>query len=414
MGLDYNSEKKLNPFLVSLAKVQSMNLVEVVSKKLEQEWIEFPVDLYKTDPLYIRPIDQEVRDVFNPDANKVFRKEKTEVVRWILKNDSGKAIGRIAAFINGKTLGAEDQPTGGCGFFDCIDDQNAANKLLDAAKKWLEERGMEAMDGPINLGERDKNWGMLIDGFAEQNYGMNYNAPYYRSLFENYGFQLYFNQFTYGRSYDPNVKFTDRFYEKANITLNDPDYEYRHLTRKEYSKGPEYFLEIYNKAWGGHAGVKPMNLAQAKKMFVKLKPIADLRLLWFGFHKGTPICFFLQIPELNQLYKHVNGKMDWWGKLKFFYHLKTGSCKKSLGIVFGVVPEFHGQGIESALVVAYSKLAWGKGLPYQNIEMNWIGDFNPKMMRVCEQLGAEIWRTHATFRYLFDREKEFKRCPIIG
>lgn len=394
-------------------RMANMQLIEVTDKSLEREWTLFPVDLYKNDPLYIRPIDKEINDLFDRSWNRLFKVDRSDAIRWILKRD-GLAIGRIAAFVNGNICMKEDQPTGGCGFFDCIDDQEAANLLFGSAKKWLEERGMEAMDGPINFGERDKNWGVLVDGFAEQNYGMPYNAPYYKKLFENFGFQLYFNQYTYGRTVSGDVDFTPRFYEKAQVAQSDPAYTFRHLKKSEFSKAPEYFLEVYNKAWGGHSGVKKMNLTQAKKMFSKLKPIADLRLLYFGFYNDEPVSFFLSIPELNQIYKHVNGSMNWWGKLKFLYHLKMRSSKKMLGLVFGVVPEHHGKGVESAMVVSFSKMAWSGGLePYTSIEMNWVGDFNPKMMRVCEQLSADIWRTHVTYRYLFDRTKEFMRCPII-
>lgn len=388
-----------------------MKLIEVTDQKLKKEWVLFPTQLYKGDPLYIRPIDKEIEEVFDPKSNRVFNFEKSEVIRWILEKD-GKTIGRIAAFINGKTLSSEEQPTGGCGFFDCIDDQDAANMLFDAARGWLAARGMEAMDGPINFGERDKNWGVLIDGFAEQNYGMLYNAPYYQKLYENYGFQLYFNQYTYGRVVDGSTDLEPRFYERAKQALDNPDITFRYIKKKDFDKAAVYFHEVYTQAWGGHSGVKPMSLEQAQKMFKKLYPIADEKLIYFGFHKERPISFFLSIPELNQLFKYVDGNMNWWGKLKFAYHMKMGHCKKMLGLVFGVIPEFHGQGVESAMVVAYTDIAWRQGLPYKNIEMNWIGDFNPKMMRVCEQLGAEIWRTHATYRYLFDREKEFKRCPI--
>lgn len=388
-----------------------MKLIEVTDQKLKKEWVLFPTQLYKDDPLYIRPIDKEIEEVFDPKSNRVFNFEKSEVIRWILEKD-GKTIGRIAAFINGKTLSSEEQPTGGCGFFDCIDDQDAANMLFDAARGWLAARGMEAMDGPINFGERDKNWGVLIDGFAEQNYGMLYNAPYYQKLYENYGFQLYFNQYTYGRVVDGSTDLEPRFYERAKQALDNPDITFRYIKKKDFNKAAVYFHEVYTQAWGGHSGVKPMSLEQAQKMFKKLYPIADEKLIYFGFHKERPISFFLSIPELNQLFKYVDGNMNWWGKLKFAYHMKMGHCKKMLGLVFGVIPEFHGQGVESAMVVAYTDIAWRQGLPYKNIEMNWIGDFNPKMMRVCEQLGAEIWRTHATYRYLFDREKEFKRCPI--
>ena len=160
-----------------------MQLVHVSTSKQEDEWIGFPSILYVNDPFYIRNIDQEIRDIFDSKENRVFSEPKSDAIRWTLKKD-GKTIGRIAAFVNGRTLGKETQPTGGCGFFDCIDNQEAANMLFDTAKAWLQLRGMEAMDGPINFGERDKFWGVLIDGFVPQNYGMLYNAPYYKDLLE--------------------------------------------------------------------------------------------------------------------------------------------------------------------------------------------------------------------------------------
>ncbi len=389
-----------------------MQLIEVKTTAQANEWVQIPVELYANDPLFIRPIDQEIHDVFDAAKNRVFNHEGSKAIRWILKKD-GKNIGRIAAFVNGKTFKNETQPTGGCGFFDCIDDQAAANLLFDTAKKWLTENGMEAMDGPVNFGERDKFWGVLIDGFAEQNYGMFYNAPYYQKLYENYGFQLYFKQFTYGRTLGREQELTDRMYERAQQALDNPDISFRHITKKDLKKAPQYFHDVYNAAWGGHSGVKPMTLQQCEKMFKKLKPIADLRLLYFGFYKEQPISFFISIPELNQLFKHVNGKMDLLGKMKFMYHKWTGSCNKMLGLVFGVIPDWQSKGVESAMVVSYSEIAYSGTLPYDTIEMNWCGDFNPKMMRVCEQLGSEIVRTHATYRYLFDRTIPFERCPTI-
>ena len=51
---------------------------------------------------------------------------------------------------------------------------------------------------------------------------------------------------------------------------------------------------------------------------------------------------------------------------------------------------------------------------YDTLEMNWIGDFNPKMIRIIEQVGGKKYRTYHTYRYLFDRTKEFKRYPLVG
>lgn len=389
-----------------------MELVEVRDKRSEEDFIHFPVELYKSEEAWIRPLDKDIKAIFDSEKNKNYR--NGEAIRWILKNGNGQVIGRIAAFIIKKVSEAQDQPTGGVGFFECIDDQNAAFMLFDAGKKWLEERGMEAMDGPINFGDRNNWWGLLVDGYTEPNYQMPYNFAYYQALFEAYGFKEYFKQYTYKRPVGKEVGFNDRFYEKANATLNDPDYEFRHITKSEFKKSHLYFLKVYNEAWAGHSGVKAMTEAQAFNTFKQLKPIADVQLIWFAFYKGEPVAFFISIPELNQLYKHLNGQWNLWSKLKFLYMLKTGACKKALGIVFGVVPTHQKKGVEGGLVVSYvNKMAWKEGFPYKDIEMNWIGDFNPKMMRVVEQIGSEIAKTHITYRKLFDETKEFKRAPLI-
>ncbi|PIQ48648.1 MAG: hypothetical protein COW03_09065 [Cytophagales bacterium CG12_big_fil_rev_8_21_14_0_65_40_12] len=389
-----------------------MELVEVRDKRSEEDFIHFPVELYRNEKAWIRPLDKDIKAIFDPSKNKNYR--NGEATRWVLKNDKGQVIGRIAAFIIKKVAEAQEQPTGGVGFFECVDDQKAAFMLFDASKKWLEERGMEAMDGPINFGDRNNWWGLLVDGYTEPNYQMPYNFAYYQALFEAYGFKEYFKQFTYKRPVGKEVGFNDRFYDKANMTLNDPDYEFRHITKSEFKKSHLYFLKVYNEAWAGHSGVKAMTEAQARNTFNQLKPIADVQLIWFAFYKGEPVAFFISIPELNQLYKHLNGQWNLWSKLKFLFMLKTGACKKALGIVFGVVPTHQKKGVEGGLVVSFvNNMAWKEGFHYKDIEMNWIGDFNPKMMRVVEQIGSEIAKTHITYRKLFDETKEFKRAPAI-
>lgn len=389
-----------------------MKLVEVQDKSTEKEFLMLPVRLYRDDPNWIRPLDKDIKAVFDKTKNKNYR--QGDAIRWILKDDQGQTIGRIAAFYIKKVSEAQDQPTGGVGFFECINDQKAAFTLFNAAKAWLEELGLEAMDGPINFGDRNNWWGLLVDGFYEPNYQMPYNFPYYKDLFEAYGFQEYFQQYTYRRPMGSSVDLTPRFYEKAEASLNNPDYEFRHITKKEYNIAHEYFHEVYNKAWAGHSGVKPMSMQQARSTFKMLKPIADVKLLWFAFYKGDPVAFFISIPELNKIYKHLNGQWNWWSKLKFLYMLKTGKCDKGLGLVFGVVPDHQKKGVEGGLVISFvKKMAWKDGFHYDDIEMNWIGDFNPKMMRVVEQVGGEKHKTHITYRKLFDETKEFKRAPII-
>uniref|UniRef100_UPI00404B0950 hypothetical protein n=1 Tax=Fulvivirga sp. TaxID=1931237 RepID=UPI00404B0950 len=389
-----------------------MRVVEVSNKAQAQEFIKLPVRLYMNNPKWIRPLDKDIDAVFDPKKNKTFR--NGECIRWILEDDSGKVVGRVAAFINKKTVSKDnDQPTGGMGFFECINDKEAAFLLFDTCKEWLTKNEMQAMDGPINFGERDKWWGLLVDGFEiEPNYNCNYNPPYYQELFEAYGFKDYFKQYTFGRKVrDP---FSSKLMEKGEKILSQKDsgYSFRHLELSKLDKYTEDFRIVYNKAWARHKGVSQMSSLQAKAIMKQMKPIIDEKIVWYGYYNEEPIAFYINLPEVNQIFKYVNGKLDIIGKLKFVYHKWRKSCKKMLGLVFGIVPEHQGKGVEGALVLATAQMVQKDYPRYDDLEMNWIGDFNPKMIRVVEQVGGDIVKTHITYRKLFDENEQFKRCPI--
>ncbi|MBP6426971.1 MAG: hypothetical protein KA430_05265, partial [Bacteroidia bacterium] len=166
-----------------------MKVTEVQSENDAREFLLLPVNIYSDDPNWIRPLDKDIEVVFDRKKNKFFR--HGNCTRFLLKNDQGRTIGRIAAFYNERTSKKESQPTGGIGFFECPNDQNAANLLFDTAKQWLIANNQEAMDGPINFGERDSWWGLIVQGFDPVPYKMNFNKPYYKQLFENYGFKTY-------------------------------------------------------------------------------------------------------------------------------------------------------------------------------------------------------------------------------
>jgi len=387
-----------------------MQLHEVLTPAQAREFLAFPVRLYRTDPHYIRPLDKDIEQVFNTGRNKYFR--HGELVRWLLTDERGQTIGRVAAFVNERTARTFEQPTGGMGFFECIDDQTAANTLLDACRDWLTARGLEAMDGPVNFGDRDQWWGLLIDNIGPPLYGQNYNPPYYRRLLQAYGFELYFKQYTYFR--DVQAPLSPQYQETAMQLLANPDYSFEHLRVNNLAKYAEDFRQIYNKAWVKHDGVREMAPEQAANIMNKLRPVIDERICWFAYYRGEPAGFFIALPELNELFRYVDGRLDWLGKVKFAWYRWRRVVRTMTGIAFGITPEHQGKGLEMSFILAASKVVQDTSkVHYQDFVMNWIGDFNPKMMSVAEKIGGSIWRTHATFRYLFDRTKEFKRAEVI-
>lgn len=388
----------------------AFELVQVNTPQLAEDFIRVNVELNKGNPNYIRPLDKDVNDVFDPNKNKAFR--FGTVIRWILKDEKGALAGRIAAFTNKKYRNkGDDVPVGGIGFFDCIHDQRAADMLFDVAKHWLMQQGMEAMDGPINFGERDRWWGLVVDGFQPPLYCMNYNPPYYKELLENYGFQPFFHQICFGKN--PKQKLNDKLLERHAIYENDPAFTVKNISKKNLEKYAGDFATVYNAAWAGHGGLKELKKEQVVQMFRKMKPVMDERIIWFAYQHEKPIAIFVNLPDLNQWFKHLNGKFDLFHKLKFLWVKRTKPCTKFTGLVFGVVPEFQGKGIDSFMIgEAYKTVVQ---LEYTEYEMQWIGDFNPKMINVALGMGnVHESRRLTTYRYLFDRIKEFKRHPILA
>lgn len=383
--------------------------VEVADKITEKAFIELPVRLYKGNPYWIRPLDNDIRNVFDKDKNPCF-KQGGECVRWLLQDEAGNYVGRVAAFINRKTYQLDRYTVGQMGFFECIDDQQAAFVLFDKCREWLESRGMEAMEGPVNFGERIEWWGLLVDGFKESPvYAMPYTQEYYVKFFEAYGFQDYFKQFTL-RTRLVMDSLSKIVIWKADRILKNPDYSVRTYGDIGKQKAIDALLTVYNKAWNLEVhGVDGITREQVESIYKSLRPVIDKDLIYFAFYQDEPIGFFLMFPEINQAVRHLNGKMNLPGILKFMYYLRVRKIKVALGQLFGVIPEFQGKGVEAAMIKRFTERIVLSRNKYDYLELNWVGDFNPPMLHLMEYIGATSVRTHITYRKLFREDIPFIR-----
>ena len=352
-------------------------LQEVTTPAAEREWLDLPKKIYKGNRNWVCPLDVDVREVFDPAKNELFA--DGEAVRWVVRDRQGAVVGRIAAFYNREKAALEEQPTGGCGFFEAIDDQQVADMMFDAARMWLASRGMEAMDGPINFGQRRDWWGLLVEGYEFQPLYKNpYNPPYYKELFENYGFRNYFNQHSFiWRVNDSEAN--KQIFARAERLYTVPGYRVENIDMKNLEDAAESFRLIYNKAWALFSGVKPMTQEEALEMVREMKPIIDPNIIFFAYFNDEPIGFFITVPDLNRLIGKFNGKFGLRQKLRLMWDLKVRkSCDRIFGVIFGITPEFHGKGVESAIMVKYWQFLERTKNPYKSMELAWIGELQPR------------------------------------
>jgi hypothetical protein len=394
-----------------IRKFNDMQIIEVTIKHHKKEFINLPKRLYKDDPFWVCQLDSALESVFDPKVNHLFR--HGEAVRWILKDDNGITVGRIAAFIDKIRSSAHRQSTGGIGFFEAIDNKAVAFTLFDTARKWLISRGMEAMDGPINFGENDNNWGLLVDGYMQQGFGMPFNKMYYRAFFEEYGFKNYFEQYTYHRAIrDENnelVHFPDRIMKIAEWLSRRQGYTFRHFEFGNKEKFINDIVDIYNSAWARFKeDFIPLDPAFLEESLKRAKPVVDEELIWFAYFNDKPISFFILFPDLNQILKHFDGRLNFRNLIRFVYFRMTHKMTRMRAIAGGVHPSYQNSGVESAIFLQLYKIFEHK--PWFNeLELSWVGDYNPKMISIYEALGAKKTKTHITYRYMINKALPFIR-----
>jgi len=388
-----------------------MHVIEVITKHHIKEFIDFPKRLYREDPYWVCQLDSGINSVFDPLKNHTFG--HGEATRWILKDDKDNTIGRIAAFIDRVRSAANNQPTGGIGFYEVIENREAAFTLFNTAREWLAARGMDAMDGPINFGENDNNWGLLVEGFVQQGFGMPYHKRYYRAFFEDYGFKNYFEQYSYHRDVrgadNEIVQFPERIMKIAGWLSKRPGYSFHHFEIRNKEKYVNDIVEIYNSTWSVFKeDFTPLDPQFLKRSLSKAIGVLDEELIWFAYFNDKPIAFFILFPDLNQILKKLNGKLHLWNMIRFAYYKVTHKMTRMRGVVGGVHPSYQNSGVESAIFLqlykVFKKKPW-----FRELELSWVGDFNPKMIAIYEALGAKKAKTHITYRYFINDKLTFIR-----
>lgn len=385
-----------------------MKIIKVNNNKTKREFTKVAKTIYKDNKIWVCPLDKEIDAIFNPRKNPYYNHGVAE--RWILKDENEKLIGRIAAFIDFNTANTYEQLTGRMGFFECINDKKAAFLLFDTAKAWLKERNMEAMDGPVNFGETDSYWGLLVDGFTHPSYEITYNHAYYQGLFESFGFKTYYKQ--EGYHLDITKPLPERFSRIAEWFAQKPGFTFSHFTWKEQDKYIHDFVTVYNNAWASFKpDFKPIKYEYIKKTVKKAKAIIDEEFIWYAYKDNEPIAIYLMYPDVNMILKQFGGKLHLWNKFKFLYLKKKNTITRARALSMGVVPKYQGKGVEAPILLNFVR-SIRKKPQYKEIEFSWVGDFNPKMKKIITSLGSVPAKHYITYRYLFDKMKPFKRYPV--
>src|SRR4051794_29671126 len=141
--------------------------------------------IYKDEPNFIRPLDQDLKDRLNPKKNPLFEHAEGTI---FTAYRNGKCVGRITATIDHEHIARHKDGTGFWGFFDTTDDEEVARELLSRAESWLRGKGMTRGRGRMSMSINEE-MGCLIDGFDHPPvFLMPHHLPYQAGLIEKAGY----------------------------------------------------------------------------------------------------------------------------------------------------------------------------------------------------------------------------------
>ncbi len=373
-----------------------MNNIEVLpvkSKKDLMKFIKFPWKIYKDYPHWVPPLIMDRKKLLNKKTNPFFQHGDAE---FFLAYKSGEVVGRIAAIRNDLHNKYHKDKVGFFGFFESINDQAVANSLFDTVKNWLHKKGFDTMRGPANPSSNDE-YGMLISGFDDPpRLLMNYNPEYYISLCENYGLIKAKDLYAYKLTSE-NVFNSDKVRRVAEIAVKRSGIKITSLNLKDFKNELEKVKYIYNKAWAPNWGFVPMTDEEIDHMAKDLKPLVEPSLVLFGEINNQLVGFALTMPDYNQIFKEMNGRLFPFNFFKLWTKRKNITWARI--ITLGIIPEFQRKGLDAVFYWEIVKRANKIGINLG--EASWILEDNEMMNRGAEALNAEIYKKYRIWEMKF-------------
>ena len=357
-------------------------------------FITFPWQIYKNDRYWVPPLVSEKTERLDLHRNPFW--QTAELAMWIAYRD-GKLAGTIAGIIDHHGIEVTHQPVANFGFFECVDDQQAANCLFDAVSDWARQKEMPVLRGPFNPSPIDEV-GILVEGFDTRPAILEaHTPPYYPALLENAGLVKINNTLARLVTRAPTSSYNELMPEKvrrvAERARQRSDLVIRPVRMDHWDEEIALACEIYNIALADLPDYIPFPQAEFARFAASFKPLMDPRLALIAEIKGKAVGFALALPDINEAFQHINGRMDLIGLAKLWWYSRK-LTRVSFKILM-MLPEYQGRGVEAVLVEQVGQAIWEIG--FKEIDMSLTGDENVKSARMQDHLGFVPYRRYGIY-----------------
>jgi GNAT superfamily N-acetyltransferase len=366
-------------------------IVNVYTKKQLKTFIDFPHELYKGDHNYVPELFIAQRDLLTPGKHPFHEHSKMQL--FLYYKDQA-VCGRIAAILNNNHNRFNNTTDGFFGFFECINDLEAASALFNVAEQWLKEQGATTIIGPVNPSTNEP-CGLLIEGFDNPPLAMmTYNKPYYTSLMNMLALKKKVDLLAYDISRETVGNRPLLLEERLLKRLRQKQITIRPVNKKDLANEAAKVREVYNSAWDKNLGFVPMTDKEFSYLAKDLKMVLDEELCLIAEHNGRQIGFALAIPDINQiLIKVRRGRLLPTGIFKLLFNMKKINRIRVLAL--GVNKEYRKLGIEACFYAAITKRVDARRM--KGAEASWILEHNEMMNKGIESMNGRVYKRYRIY-----------------
>jgi len=378
--------------MAQMTSCEVLRVEPVRDAKGLKRFIRFPWKIYADDPAWVPPLLREQAKLFDRTRHPFHNHADTECfLAW----RGSRLAGRITAILNHRHNEFHKEKTGFFGFFEAMDDEAAAAALLDAAEKWLSDRGADLVVGPMNFSTNDESHspGILVDGFDTQPMVlMGHGRPYYQGLVEAAGYSKAKDLFAYFMSSNEPPERIAR--AVGRIEAGIAGLKIRNVDMGRLPEEVKTIQEIYNSAWEKNWGFVPLSEAEIAHLAKELRPIIEPRYGLIASVHGEPVGFALTLPDFNQALRHANGRLFPLGLPKILWHARR--IDRARVFALGLKKKVRSTGIDAVFYLRTFEAA--RELGHMTGESSWILEDNWKMRRTLEKAGATVYKTYRVYQ----------------
>lgn len=370
-----------------------MNNVEVRTVKTRREkniFLTFPWRVYRGDPLWVPPLLPERKKVIDPEKGKFFDDGYADLfIAW----RDGKPVGTISCGEDQSATRSRDFGECSLGFFECVQDYGVAEALLDRATAWAQKHALVRLLGTYNL-DREESRGVLIEGRDRPPaVYCGHNPPYYSEFLEKYGFTKFDEDgLAYAVDLDLNNPEIQHLVKLAEqIRQRKPNIKIRGANLKDIDGEINRIVDLQNRGLAHFPNFTPYTRASIEAMVLPMLDVVDPELTLFAEVDGQPAGWFPAVPNLNEIFIHLNGLRYPWDYLRLIKYSRYKP--KSIAIKSVVVPpEYWDTGVGVLLFDEMARRAVAKGYTWADLSLT--GEYNKDTWPLAHRMGAKIYKRY--------------------